>query len=105
MEMLCAGCGCLVERGVRVVVCDDPNCCCQQVPVRKESGLQSGASGHYAEAFTTVPGQCFRFVHAGTGHAQHCPNTVVRTGQFTDAKGKRWTVDACAEHSDDLVDG
>jgi hypothetical protein len=57
---------------------------------------------HYAEAFCVKPGQCFRFVHAGTGHAQHCPEPVVRRAPFVDRAGKRWTVDACAEHAGDL---
>ena len=57
----------------------------------------------YAEAFSTTPGQCFRFIHAGTGHAQHCPNPVARQGAFIDATGKGWTVDACAQHAGDLA--
>jgi hypothetical protein len=31
---------------------------------------------HYAEAFAVIPGQCFRFVHNGVGHAQHYPGQV-----------------------------
>ncbi len=58
---------------------------------------------HYAEAFSTMPGQCFRFVHAGTGHARHCPNPVARHGEFIDSKGTRWAVDACPEHAGELV--
>jgi hypothetical protein len=54
---------------------------------------------HYAEAFYAQPGQCFRFVHSGVGHAQHCPEPVTHHGVFVDAKGKRWRVEACATHS------
>jgi hypothetical protein len=57
---------------------------------------------HYAEAFSVELGQCFRFVEAGTGHAQHCRQPVVRRGQFVDRSGKRWTVDACSEHAPDM---
>ncbi len=57
---------------------------------------------HYAEAFSTMPGRCFRFTHAGTGHAEHCSNPVVCTGRFTDGNGTTWTVDACADHRVDL---
>ena len=33
VEFRCAGCACVVERGVRVVVCDDPTCCCSHLPI------------------------------------------------------------------------
>ncbi len=59
---------------------------------------------HYADAFCVELGQCFRFVHAGTGHARHCPEPVARRGQFVDRAGKRWTVDACSEHAGGLDD-
>ena len=34
MEILCADCGCRVDRGVRVAVCADPRCCCAHLPIR-----------------------------------------------------------------------
>ena len=51
------------------------------------------------EKFTTFPGKCFRFVIGPNGRARHCSNAATETGQFTDAKGIVWTVDACAEHA------
>jgi hypothetical protein len=33
----CADCGCLVERGERVAVCDDPQCCCVSLPTRSSA--------------------------------------------------------------------
>ena len=54
---------------------------------------------HYAEAFSVQPGQCFRFVHNGVGHAKHCPAPATRHGTFVDGKGKRWEVDTCDEHA------
>jgi hypothetical protein len=33
MEMYCAACGCLVERGVRVVPCNSAECCCLDLPI------------------------------------------------------------------------
>jgi hypothetical protein len=54
---------------------------------------------HYAEAFYVAPGQCFRFVHNGVGHAKHCPEPVLSHGVFTDKTGKRWQVEACQEHA------
>jgi hypothetical protein len=57
---------------------------------------------HYAEAYFVEPGQCFRFVHNGVGHANHCPEPVVARGQFIDGAGKRWRVDACSSHAREL---
>jgi hypothetical protein len=59
---------------------------------------------HYAEAFYVAPGQCFRFVHNGVGHAKHCPEPVVSRGTFADGTGKRWKVQACREHADEPRD-
>lgn len=36
MEYKCAECGCLVERGIRVLVCAEPNCCCGDLPARED---------------------------------------------------------------------
>ena len=47
----------------------------------------------------------FRFVHSGVGHASHCREPIVRHGRFKDGKVKRWTVDACAEHANELAGG
>ena len=37
--MLCADCGCLVDRGIRTAVCGDPECCCAQLPVREADAV------------------------------------------------------------------
>ncbi|MGA8725829.1 MAG: hypothetical protein WB565_12355 [Acidimicrobiales bacterium] len=58
---------------------------------------------HYAEAFYVEPGQCFRFVHNGVGHAAHCREPVVVRGRFTDGTGKHWQVDACEDHREELT--
>lgn len=34
VEMSCADCGCLVERGVRISLCGKPECCCLEFPTR-----------------------------------------------------------------------
>jgi hypothetical protein len=31
--MACADCGCIVDGGVRVATCGDPDCCCRDVPM------------------------------------------------------------------------
>jgi hypothetical protein len=36
MEIICADCGCLVDRGVIVTPCGKhPECCCRDLPVRQ----------------------------------------------------------------------
>lgn len=32
MQMACADCDCVVEDGVRVETCGDPDCCCAHIP-------------------------------------------------------------------------
>jgi hypothetical protein len=59
---------------------------------------------HYPEAFAVLPGQCFRFVHSGVGHASHCRDPVVCRGRFKDRAGKWHWVEACLEHGGELVD-
>lgn len=58
---------------------------------------------HYAEAFSTIPGQCLRFTHSGQGHASHHREPVVQQGRFTDGIGKTWAVESCADHVEDLT--
>jgi len=39
---------------------------------------------HYAEAFYVQPGQRFRFVHNGVGHAKHCPEPMELLARLED---------------------
>jgi hypothetical protein len=57
---------------------------------------------HYGEAFSVTEGRCFRFVHSGAGHGQHCQEPVVARGTFIDGTGRQWVVDACHDHRDQL---
>jgi hypothetical protein len=57
---------------------------------------------YYAEAFSIRPGQCFRFIQAGTGHAQDCPAEVAVRGRFRDRAGKWHTVESCIWHAEPL---
>ncbi len=63
---------------------------------------------HYAEAFSTTPGQCFRFVSSAVpgahGMPHACPLPVLLVGTFIDKKGVRHRVWACVEHGEDLED-
>ncbi len=61
---------------------------------------------YYAEAFSTDPGGCFRFVSSAVPGAQgmphHCPLPVSLRGTFVDATGRRHWVSACMDHGDGL---
>lgn len=62
--------------------------------------------GHYAEAFTVAPGRCFRMVtkpHAD-GQPTHCENVVAWSGSFRAGDGRRYRVQACDGHADELAD-
>jgi hypothetical protein len=59
---------------------------------------------YYAEAFFVQPGQCFRMVHSGVGHAMHCPAPVEWHGRFQDGTRKWHEVGSCVWHREDLTD-
>jgi hypothetical protein len=62
---------------------------------------------HYAEAFTVIPGQCFRMIQGKAGQQgapTHCPDPVEYRGKFIDAKGKHHEVEACEEHAGDFYE-
>ena len=41
VEMICAQCGCLVDRGIRLTVCDDPACCCKDLVLQSTVALSA----------------------------------------------------------------
>lgn len=63
---------------------------------------------HYAEAFCTDPGGCFRFgsssVPGRQGMPHHCPLPVALRGTFVDAAGASHRVSSCMGHGDALED-
>jgi hypothetical protein len=54
----------------------------------------------YAEAFHPAVGRCFRFVSAAGAHGQpaHCAAPPTWHGTFAAADGRRYQVEACADH-------
>lgn len=68
---------------------------------------RSEARKHYAQAFGTSPGQCFRMVSSpapGARAAPHrCPLPVAKQGDFKDSKGQIHHVEACLDHAGDLA--
>lgn len=59
---------------------------------------------HYAEAFTSERGRCFRLVEddGRRGQPTHCENPVVWRGTFKANDGKSYGVDSCDGHAHDL---
>ena len=50
MRMGCAECGCVVDRGVRLVACADLTCCCAQLPDEAMVALAQQVSNAWAGA-------------------------------------------------------
>jgi hypothetical protein len=55
---------------------------------------------HYAEAFSPIPGRCFRLVSRQDDQAgpAHCPEPPRWQGTFRAKDGRRYTVRACDGH-------
>ena len=55
---------------------------------------------YYAEAFSPLPGRCFRMVtrHGGGAGPTHCPEPVVWRGSWRAPKGRRYRIEACEGH-------
>ena len=61
---------------------------------------------HYAEAFSLIPGRCFRFVsHQEAGGPNHCPEPPTWLGAFRVKGGRRYAVEACDGHRASLEHG
>ena len=54
---------------------------------------------HYAEAFSRLPGRCFRMVaRHGEGGPMHCSEPVVWRGSWRAPNGRHYRVEACEGH-------
>ena len=55
---------------------------------------------YYAEAFSPLPGRCFRMVtrHGGGAGPRHWPEPVVWGGSWRAPKGRRYRIEACDGH-------
>jgi hypothetical protein len=62
---------------------------------------------HYADAFTIIPGRCFRMVHdpdpRHRGQPIFCREPVVWRGRLYTAGKNVYRVDSCETHSDELI--
>jgi hypothetical protein len=58
----------------------------------------SGTAPYYAEAFSPLPGRCFRLVARGGQGPAHCPEPPVWRGSWRAQGGVRYRVEACEGH-------
>jgi hypothetical protein len=57
---------------------------------------------HVANAFSTIPGRCFRYVKGDAGSPIPCPEPVVVRGRWRDTSGRLRWVEACGLHVGEL---
>ncbi len=55
--------------------------------------------GDLIEAFSPQPGRCFRMVYTVQLQADYCRQPPAWKGQWQDANGRWWYVEACREHA------
>jgi hypothetical protein len=54
---------------------------------------------YYAQAFSPLPGRCFRMVpHHGEAGPVHCPEPVAWRGSWRAPNGRRYRIEACNGH-------
>lgn len=59
MEIYCADCGCLVERGVRIIPCATEGCCCLHLPTASPmetiaARIRTACNAHDMDAFRAL---------------------------------------------------
>jgi hypothetical protein len=74
--MACADCGCLVDRGTRVELCGDRDCCCRDLPVHGDEAAppDGGGTTRSALAHLVPPDRA----HPGAAPTWSSPREAVR---------------------------
>jgi hypothetical protein len=57
---------------------------------------------HVANAFSTIPGRCFRYVKSDAGSSIPCLERVIVRGRWRDVSGRLRWVEACGLHVGEL---
>jgi hypothetical protein len=57
---------------------------------------------HVVNAFSMIPGRCFRYVKADADSSIPCPEPIVVRGRWRDTSGRLRWVEACGLHVGDL---
>jgi hypothetical protein len=64
------------------------------------------AAPYYAEAFSPLPGRCFRMVaHHGEAGPSHCTKPVAWRGSWRAPNGRRYRIEACVGHRPAPIEG
>ena len=58
----------------------------------------SGTAPYYMQAFSPLPGRCFRLVGRGGRGPTPCPEPVAWRGPCRAPNGRRYRVEACDGH-------
>ncbi len=61
--------------------------------------------GDLISAFSPQPGRCFLMIYSRQLEADHCRQEPAWKGQWRDAKGHTWYVEACRKHAPKLSSG
>jgi len=61
--------------------------------------------GDLIEAFSPLPGRCFRVVYSVQLQADHCRWPPAWKGVWRDRSGRSWYVEACRQHAPKMTNG
>jgi len=79
MEIYCADCGCLVDRGVRVIPCDQSECCCLDLPTAAPmdtmaARIRTALNARDMDAFRALIAEDARWGEGGPDDERTCQN-------------------------------
>jgi hypothetical protein len=99
MEMYCADCGCLVDYGVRLVTCDQSECCCVDLPIAAPmesmaARIRTALNARDMDAFRALIADDARWGEGGPDDARTCQNRndIIATYKRLLHQGVRGTV-------------
>jgi hypothetical protein len=77
--MFCADCGCLVDRGVRLIPCDESECCCVDLPVAPPmdtmaARIRAALNARDLDAFRALIAEDARWGEGGPDDERTCQN-------------------------------
>ena len=99
MEIECADCGCIVNRGVRLIPCDEAECCCTElltvVPMETMAArIRIALNARDMTAFRSVIAEGAQWGEGGPEDERTCHNRneIIATYKLLLAEGVRGTV-------------
>ena len=99
MEMYCADCGCLVDRGIRMIPCDTSACCCLDLPLAHPmetvaARIRNALNAHDMDAFRALIAEDAVWGDGGPDDMRACHNRsdIIATYSRLLDQGVRGTV-------------